>query len=481
MAKKMIARIIEGTNYYENITIESDEVTQENFNKLQQVLKDMHEEKYEDFECVKCEINVFDDNELIMNYRPDKFNFESRYTNDFYEELTSMQLMIMRDKKLENYFQNYKKNVIDKKYLLPIQQTFNIKEFEKEKQDDIKSYEDIYSYIETILDINDFDIEYNQLNETYNLIDRQHAYLGGVETYKNFSNMEDVIDRLDIYINNTFIESIVEKIQENNPNFNEFSSYKTIVDTARNEIKNKKMSKDYGYDIEIIDFVDRLHEYEYIIENKEKLNDFFHLEDKNSIEYLKKDIIKKLENSFENYAFFELENGKIIEINLDDFNHIFKELSYKKIREELFNFFINDDLKDYGNIFIHDNLDSVLDSFKDSVKQDFYDYSLLKNELFGNEFYLTKKQCELMNLKEDYEYEISKEKNDLLKWCADILGKEFKYDLASLEQKQELIFLYYDSDDKDYTYKKLNELYNIIEYTANEKNQNELEEIELNK
>ena len=72
MAYRMIARIIEGVKENENITIECDEVTQERFNQLHQILKDMFEENYTNFECTKCEINIFDDDRLIMNYRPDK-------------------------------------------------------------------------------------------------------------------------------------------------------------------------------------------------------------------------------------------------------------------------------------------------------------------------------------------------------------------------------------------------------------------------
>ncbi len=491
MAYRMIARIIEGVKENENITIECDEVTQERFNQLHQILKDMFEENYTNFECTKCEINIFDDDRLIMNYRPDKYNYENRYENSFYEELTGIQLMSVRDEKLNHYLQKYKKNTIDKNYLKPIQQTYPIEEFERENQEEIKSYEDIYSYIETILEITDFDIKYNQLNERYSLIDKQNGYLGGVDTYKNINNLENIIDRLDMYIEDTFIESVEKEIQNNNKEFETKSNYSDIVKQARSDIKNHIMSKDYEYDIEIIDFVNRIGDYKKQLENTNKINEFFQLFDKEKDTYIKKEIVKKLEDAFENHVFFEMENGKIMEVDLDNFGYKFKnKLSYTKQKEEVFEMYLdtlnktnlsNEEIEElrYEEIVIHNNCDSILEEFQESVRYDFYDYSLLKNDLFGDEFYLTKQQCEVMGLKEEYEYEVEQEKENMLDWCKDMLGKDVKYNQATLEQKQELYFVYRDGRKDNETFQKLNTLNNWIEHDIKEKNQKEMEEKDI--
>ncbi len=206
--------------------------------------------------------------------------------------------MSVRDEKLNHYLQKYKKNTIDKNYLKPIQQTYPIEEFERENQEEIKSYEDIYSYIETILEITDFDIKYNQLNERYSLIDKQNGYLGGVDTYKNINNLENIIDRLDMYIEDTFIESVEKEIQNNNKEFETKSNYSDIVKQARSDIKNHIMSKDYEYDIEIIDFVNRIGDYKKQLENTNKINEFFQLFDKEKDTYIKKEIVKKIRRCF---------------------------------------------------------------------------------------------------------------------------------------------------------------------------------------
>lgn len=189
--------------------------------------------------------------------------------------------------------------------------------------------------------------------------------------------------------------------------------------------------------------------------------------------------------------FFEMENGKIMEVDLDNFGYKFKnKLSYTKQKEEVFEMYLdtlnktnlsNEEIEElrYEEIVIHNNCDSILEEFQESVRYDFYDYSLLKNDLFGDEFYLTKHQCEVMGLKEEYEYEVEQEKENMLDWCKDMLGKDVKYNQATLEQKQELYFVYRDGRKDNETFQKLNTLNNWIEHDIKEKNQKEMEEKDI--
>lgn len=58
------------------------------------------------------------------------------------------------------------------------------------------------------------------------------------------------------------------------------------------------MSKDYEYDIEIIDFVNRIGDYKKQLENTNKVNEFFQLFDKEKDTYIKKRNSKKIRRCF---------------------------------------------------------------------------------------------------------------------------------------------------------------------------------------
>ena len=67
--------------------------------------------------------------------------------------------------------------------------------------------------------------------------------------------------------------------------------------------------------------------------------------------------------------------------------------------------------------------------------------------MFGDEFYLTKQQCEVMGLKEEYEYEVEQEKENMLDWCKDMLGKDVKY-IKQLWNRNKSYILYIEMVEK---------------------------------
>lgn len=80
--------------------------------------------------------------------------------------------------------------------------------FNKRKKEDIPDfyYEDVLT---AMLDTMELGLN-EQANGKYEIIDYQDAYLGGLESFQNFDSAEAIVERLDNYINDYYIEDLQE-------------------------------------------------------------------------------------------------------------------------------------------------------------------------------------------------------------------------------------------------------------------------------
>lgn len=118
----------------------------------------------------------------------------------------------------------------------------------------MSKYEELFN---EVLDIIDFELI--KYKNGWGLIDKQLADLGDIES-ERFDNVVKLVDRLEMYIEDYFVEEIrieVEELAE--------MTWKEIIDTAPNEL-NQQQSEAYKFNLLVLDMI-RNHKDEIEFEN----------------------------------------------------------------------------------------------------------------------------------------------------------------------------------------------------------------------
>ena len=107
----------------------------------------------------------------------------------------------------------------------------------------MSKYEELFN---EVLDIIDFELI--KYKNGWVLIDKQLADLGDIES-ERFDNVVKLVDRLEMYIEDYFVEEIrieVEELAE--------MTWKEIIDTAPNEL-NQQQSEAYKFNLLVLDMI----------------------------------------------------------------------------------------------------------------------------------------------------------------------------------------------------------------------------------
>ncbi len=107
----------------------------------------------------------------------------------------------------------------------------------------MSKYEELFN---EVLDIIDFELI--KYKNGWGLIDKQLADLGDIES-ERFDNVVKLVDRLEMYIEDYFVEEIrieVEELAE--------MTWKKIIDTAPNEL-NQQQSEAYKFNLLVLDMI----------------------------------------------------------------------------------------------------------------------------------------------------------------------------------------------------------------------------------
>ena len=107
----------------------------------------------------------------------------------------------------------------------------------------MSKYEELFN---EVLDIIDFELI--KYKNGWGLIDKQLADLGDKES-ERFDNVVKLVDRLEMYIEDYFVEEIrieVEELAE--------MTWKEIIDTAPNEL-NQQQSEAYKFNLLVLDMI----------------------------------------------------------------------------------------------------------------------------------------------------------------------------------------------------------------------------------
>lgn len=120
------ARIIEGNT--DNIVFETNEISQENFNKLFDLGKELfHLQDSHKLACSKYEIAIFSKNNSLINYyRPDKSNFNRNpYKKNFNYYLQQSINDYLQNDELQKHNKEYQVRTWDRRKLEDITRTYN--------------------------------------------------------------------------------------------------------------------------------------------------------------------------------------------------------------------------------------------------------------------------------------------------------------------------------------------------------------------
>lgn len=107
----------------------------------------------------------------------------------------------------------------------------------------MSKYEELFN---EVLDIIDFELI--KYKNGWGLIDKQLADLGDIES-ERFDNVVKLVDRLEMYIEDYFVEEIrieVEELAE--------MTWKEIIDTAPNEL-DQQQSEAYKFNLLVLDMI----------------------------------------------------------------------------------------------------------------------------------------------------------------------------------------------------------------------------------
>lgn len=107
----------------------------------------------------------------------------------------------------------------------------------------MSKYEELFN---EVLDIIDFELI--KYKNGWGLIDKQLADLGDIES-ERFDNVVKLVDRLEMYIEDYFVEEIrieVEELAE--------MTWQEIIDTAPNEL-NQQQSEAYKFNLLVLDMI----------------------------------------------------------------------------------------------------------------------------------------------------------------------------------------------------------------------------------
>lgn len=107
----------------------------------------------------------------------------------------------------------------------------------------MSKYEELFN---EVLDIIDFELI--KYKNGWGLIDKQLADLGDIES-ERFDNVVKLVDRLEMYIEDYFVEEIrieVEELAE--------MTWKEIIDTAPNKL-NQQQSEAYKFNLLVLDMI----------------------------------------------------------------------------------------------------------------------------------------------------------------------------------------------------------------------------------
>lgn len=107
----------------------------------------------------------------------------------------------------------------------------------------MSKYEELFN---EVLDIIDFELI--KYKNGWGLIDKQLADLGDIES-ERFDNVVKLVDRLEMYIEDYFVEEIrieAEELAE--------MTWKEIIDTAPNEL-NRQQSEAYKFNLLVLDMI----------------------------------------------------------------------------------------------------------------------------------------------------------------------------------------------------------------------------------
>lgn len=107
----------------------------------------------------------------------------------------------------------------------------------------MSKYEELFN---EVLDIIDFELI--KYKNGWVLTDKQLADLGDIES-ERFDNVVKLVDRLEMYIEDYFVEEIrieVEELAE--------MTWKEIIDTAPNEL-NQQQSEAYKFNLLVLDMI----------------------------------------------------------------------------------------------------------------------------------------------------------------------------------------------------------------------------------
>lgn len=121
--------------------------------------------------------------------------------------------------------------------------------FNKRKKEDIPDfyYEDVLT---SMLDTMELGL-CEQANGKYEIIDYQDAYLGGLESFQNFDSAKAVVERLDNYINDYYIEDLQEVASS--------LGYKNLPETEKEWVrfmdKHPNMKEEYRHEYDVMKLV----------------------------------------------------------------------------------------------------------------------------------------------------------------------------------------------------------------------------------
>lgn len=390
------ARIIEG-NTNDNIIFETNEITQEYYNKLFNLGKELYNlNNSHELECSKYEIAIFSKNNSLINYyRPDKSNFdEFLYKDNFNNYLEQSITNYLQNEMIENKNKEYQAMTWDRRKIEDTTRTYNVdlvyQNIDKIKTDSnyvLYSKEEVLNYIINIFDLTDFDLAYDMVEDSYSLIDKQEANLGNIEQ-EQFNNLVDVINRLETYIDDTFYRCIEDALEEIGGDFDIPSDYKEIAKVSLEMLEKGKLDKYYLNDIETLYFISDIETYEDLLTDRDLINE-------NLYPKLLKEGIEIDESFYKTICdkyFNTMYKEHIIKDKENKLLHLIIEDGYGDKKEEINIENYHQFLDDNSNISSYDSYQSLVENYvKDNVRYDMKDLGIynLKNEW---DFYLSKNE-----------------------------------------------------------------------------------------
>lgn len=91
----------------------------------------------------------------------------------------------------------------------------------------------------------EFKLMYSKADNNFRLVDLQGANLADIES-DTFDNLIEVIDRLDVYINDYFIEDVISEM-----NIGSYEHYEDLIRI----IKSNERASEFVFDVEVLEML----------------------------------------------------------------------------------------------------------------------------------------------------------------------------------------------------------------------------------